>query len=652
MKRFFISLIIISGFYLTGVAQNQEKPNLMSGRYGVAELQRLLTSQQPWKPFPTLGERGDWARADQKMMKATYDEALKLLDYEWPSIPATTTLLFVRTGDRDEYQGLSFRKRTVLGTLLLAEIQENQDRFLDQIIDGVWSICEESYWGVPAHLGQSRSGSGLPNVTDPYVDLFAAETATFLAWVDYFLGEKLDAVSPLIRKRIYDETNHRIFTPVMSYTHPWMVSNKAGRRPNNWNPWICSNWLNAALLLEKDEKRKAEMVGKILVVLDEFLNPHPLDGGCDEGPSYWGAAAASLYDNISLLNLATNDAFRYVLEDEKVINMGKYIYRAQISEKYFMNFADADPQPTMAASMIWRYGKDIGDVPMQEFGAWYRKEPDGKAGRFHFFRSFFELFLDEEFAKAPKRLPLPSEVWLPDLEVMVARDQEGSTEGFYLAAKGGNNDESHNHNDIGNYMVYYNGLPLVIDVGRGTYTAKTFSGRRYEIWYNRSDYHNLPTINGETQPAGASYKAVNAAFSGDKNFAQLALDIAPSYPETAGIKSWNRTVRLNRGKNVVITDNAQLTKAESIVQHLMTCWPSEVVKPGELVIHFMENGQSKDFVVRYNASRMEASVEKMVLDAPEDKGIISKWGDTIYRINLRVKQPRLKEQFKFEIAAR
>ena len=505
MKRIFFSLILISGLFFTGAAQNQEKPNLMSGRYGVAELQRLLTSQKPWKPFPPIGERGEWARADQKMMKANYEEALKHLDYEWPSIPATTTLMFVRNGNRDEYEALSFRKRTALGTLLLAEIHENQGRFLDQIINGVWSICEESYWGVPAHLGQSRSGSGLPNVTDPYVDLFAAETATFLAWVDYFLGEKLDAVSPQIRKRIYDETNHRIFTPVISYTHPWMVSNKAGRRPNNWNPWICSNWLNAALLLEKDEKRKAEMVAKILVVLDEFLNPHPHDGGCDEGPSYWGAAAASLYDNISLLNLATNNAFRYVLEDEKVINMGKYIYRAQISEKYFMNFADADPQPSMAASMIWRYGKDIGDVPMQEFGAWYRKEPDGKAGHFHFFRSFFELFLDEEFAKAPKRLPLPSEVWLPDLEVMVARDLEGSTDGFYLAAKGGNNDESHNHNDIGNYMVYYNGLPLLIDVGRGTYTAKTFSGRRYEIWYNRSDYHNLPTINGETQQIGRAH---------------------------------------------------------------------------------------------------------------------------------------------------
>lgn len=652
MKKLTISLFLLALVVFTAAAQEGIKPDLLSGRYSLAELRAMIQSPDHWKPFPPLDDRSGWQKADQQQLRAVYDKALKLLDYQWPSIPATTTLLYVRTGDRDQYQRLSFEKRSALGTLLVAEIYENQGRFLDQIVNGVWSICEESYWGVPAHLASSHAGSGLPDVTDPYVDLFAAETGTYLAWVDYFLGDKLEAISPQLRKRIYDETNHRIFTPVMTWVHPWMVPNQAGRRPNNWNPWICSNWLNTALLLERDDNRRTAMVGKILETLDEFLNPHPLDGGCDEGPSYWGAAAASLFDNISMLNLATKDAFSYVYQDEKFVNMGKYIYRAQISEDYFMNFADADPQPKMAASMIWRYGKAIGDEDMQRFGAWYRKTPDGSMDRAHFFRVFFELFMHEEYGAAPKGLPLPSEVWLPDLEVMVARDIEGSTDGFYVAAKGGHNDESHNHNDIGNYVVYYNGQPLLIDVGRGTYTSKTFSSRRYDIWYNCSDYHNLPTINGETQPPGSEFKASQASFTGSKNFAQMSLDIAPSYPESAGVNSWMRTVRLNRARNVVVTDVIRLTKAESITQHLMTCWPAKVVKPGELTIHYRENDQPKDFVVKYNASQMEAVVEKVPLNTPEDRGIITKWGDTIYRINLKVKSPKMKDQFRFEITAK
>ena len=644
-------LICLAILWLDARTQISEQSNLMSGKYSIEELKKLIIPRDKWTPFPKLNDREGWAKADQAMMKRNLAEAEKLLDFKWPSLPATTTLLYVRTGDRDEYQSVSFSKRIALITLVFAEIYENKGRFTDQIINGIWSICEESYWGVPAHLGSSHAGSGLPDVTDPYVDLFSAETATFMAWTDYFMGEKLDAVSPQIRKRIYDETNKRIFTPVMSWQHSWMGPNSAGRRPNNWNPWICSNWLNTALLLEKDENRRVEMVAKILRVLDEFLNPYPQDGGCDEGPSYWGAAAASLFDNVSILNLASNNSFNYVFSDEKVKNMGRFIYRAYIGGKYFLNFADADPQPLIYPNMIYRFGKAIGDRDMMKFGAWFRPvEPEVTGVRTHLFRTLFSLFMQPEYAAAEKGIPFPQDVWLPDLQVFAARDKQGSSDGFFVAAKGGNNDESHNHNDIGNFVVYYNGQPLLIDVGRGTYTSRTFSSKRYDIWFNRSDFHNLPTVNGKTQEPGAAFKAMNVNYSMTEKAVSFSLDISKSYPDDAGIISWIRTIQFNRGKNVVIDDAALLKSAGEITHHLMTTSNSEVVKPGELVLHFKDaGGTAKDFVVRYNASQMEATVEKMRLTAMEDKGILTKWGDTVYRISFRVKQPKTKDRYRFEI---
>jgi hypothetical protein len=439
----------------------------------------------------------------------------------------------------------------------------------------------------------------------------------------------------------------------MTKPHGWMTANANGRPPNNWNPWICSNWLNSVLLLEKDEAKRTAAVAKILNVLDQFLNPYPQDGGCDEGPGYWGAAAASLYDNIAMLNLATNNKFKYVYEDEKFRNMGRFIYRAQIGKDYFLNFADADPQPNMAANMIYRYGKDINDKDMMRFGAYYRKPEDGKPGRYHYFRNFFSLFMQDEYQKAAQGLPLPQSVWLPDIQVMVARDKEGSTDGLFVAAKGGHNDESHNHNDIGNYVVYYNGQPVLIDVGRGTYTRKTFSSRRYDIWYNCSDYHNVPTINGVTQPPGANFKASNVVYKGDNNAAQLSLDISKSYPDKAGVNSWQRSIRLNRGKNVEVSDVISLKKADKITEHLMTCYPAEVSKPGEITIHYKpKEGEAKDFVVRYNAAQMKPTVEKVALTAMEDKGIKEKWGDNIYRINFNVIAPKTNDKINFSIAAK
>ncbi|WP_243751770.1 heparinase II/III domain-containing protein [Niastella caeni] len=647
MKKTMLFLTVFL-FYLQITAQQQ---NLLSGKYSTQQLQELLIPKAQWTPFPRTDDRAGWAKANEPMMLAIVKQATSYINYNWPSIPATLSLLIDRTGDRNEYQRVSYEKREVLGTLILAEVYENKGRFVDPIINGIWNICEESFWGVPAHLPRAKDYSGLMDVSQPFVELFSAETATFLAWADYFVGEKLDAVSPQVRKRIYYETNNRIFQPLMNKPHGWMAANANGRPPNNWNPWICSNWLNAALLLEKDATKRAAMITKLLTVLDAFLNPYPQDGGCDEGPGYWGAAAASLFDNIALLNLATNNAFNYVYEDEKIKNMARFIYRSQISAAYFLNFADADPQPGMAASMIYRFGKAIHDTSMMQFGAFYRKPASGRVSRSHYFRNLFELFMQDEFQQTPQHLPLPADVWLPGIQVMIARDKQGSTDGLFVAAKGGHNDESHNHNDVGNYIVYYNGAPVLIDIGRGTYTRKTFGDRRYNIWYNCSDYHNTPTINGANQPPGPGYKATRVAYNKSKLYAELSLDMAGAYPEQAAATSWQRSVKLNRGKNVVIKDIFVLKKAGAITEHLMTCYPAEIIKPGELVIHYQpKNGEPKDFVIQYNARQMQPTVEKIPLTAMEDKGVQDKWGDNIYRINFTVTTPKTNDAIQFVIA--
>jgi len=648
MKHIF-KLICVSCFYLLSFGVNAQ--NLFSSKYSVDELGKKLIPIQNWKPFPIITDREGWAKADQQTMKSIFGEAEKMLSYEWPSLSATTTLLFVRTGDRNEYQNILFKKRSVLATLVLAEVYENKGRFLDQIVNGIWSICEESYWGVPAHLNQWHAGAGLPDVSDPYVDLFAAETVSLLSWVDFLVGEKLNSISPQIRKRIYFESNKRIFTPVMTQEHPWMGLNHIGRRPNNWNPWICSNWLCAALLLEKDSVRRNAMVEKILTVLDQFLNPYPADGGCDEGPGYWNAAGASLFDNIAMLNMASDNAFKYVLADEKVKNIGKFVYRAQISGKYFLNFADASPKPGMNGCLIWRFGKAINDKEMQKFGAFFRSAPDGKLSYGMFFRLLFELFVHDEFNSAPTAMPLPKEVWFPNIQVMIARDKDGSTDGFFVGAKGGNNDESHNHNDVGSFVVYYNGLPLLIDVGSGTYTARTFSPQRYDIWFNCSDYHNLPIINGKTQLPGPEFKATDVSYKGDQNFAQLSLNITHCYPADAGIDSWLRSIKLNRGNNVEITEEVKLHNPGRFSETLMTCYPAEVVSPGKLVIHYAPSGEKAiDFMIIYNAAQFKADIEKIESRCVEDKSLLKVWENSIYRLNLKTVKEKTNGKYPFQIS--
>jgi hypothetical protein len=84
----------------------------------------------------------------------------------------------------------------------------------------------------------------------------------------------------------------------------------------------------------------------------------------------------------------------------------------------------------------------------------------------------------------------------------------------------------------------------------------------------------------------------------------------------------------------------------------MTCYPAEITKPGELTIHYKPAaGKAQDFVIRYQASQMQPTVEKIKLGNMEDKGIIQKWGDTIYRINFHVTAPKTTDKLSFEITA-
>ncbi|MDR0724818.1 MAG: heparinase II/III-family protein [Prevotellaceae bacterium] len=642
MRKIIVSIIVLLHISSNLFAQ---KENLLSSKYSVTELKQILVSQAEWTPFPRLSDREGWAKADKGMLQACIESAESSIDYDWPTIPATLSLLFVRTGNRSQYESVSFKKRNVLATMIIAEVAENKGRFIDPIINGIWSICEESWWGVPAHLPGGKQYAGLMDISQPFIDLFAAETGKVLAWADYFLGDKFDAVSPQIRKRIYNEITYRLLDPFMKRDHWW--TGKNGSIPNNWNPWICSNLLNTVLLVEKDEQKRVDIVAEILTVLDNFFNPYPQDGGCDEGPGYWNAAGAALYDNIVLLNFACNEAFRYVYENEKFRNMGRYIYLVQTGETYVLNFADASHLINVNPDMVYRFGKDIGDRDMMDFGAFYHK-PDVAASAG--IRSLCALFIQDELRNATKRLPLPQDVWFPDLQVAAARDRQGTDEGFYFAIKGGHNNESHNHNDIGNYVVFYDGQPLLIDVGSGKYTARTFSSKRYDIWFNRSDFHNLPTINGKTQQPGRKFEAVDVNRRTGKSSVVFSLDIAKAYPKEAAVNSWKRTLTFNRGKSVVIKDVADLQKADAITQHIMTCYPVEITKPGCLTVHYQsKNGNSTDFIITYNPKQMKAEVEKVILSTEEDEGIRSKWGDRIYRINFNAIAPKLKDTYLFEI---
>ncbi len=157
---------------------------MLSQKYTESHLQNLILPRNQWQPFPKANNRTEWEALPKSVQKAQITRGEERLNFEWPAVPATRFLDYARNGNRSKYEALTFGRRNALADLIIAECIENKGRFLDDITNGIWCICEESFWGVPAHIGVQKAGKGLPDTTEPIVDLFAAETSELLAWAN------------------------------------------------------------------------------------------------------------------------------------------------------------------------------------------------------------------------------------------------------------------------------------------------------------------------------------------------------------------------------------------------------------------------------------------------------------------------------------
>ncbi len=621
------------------------KRNLLSGQYDLDSVRHALANLDSWRRYPQASDRKAWDNIPEKLSTRFLADGEQRLTESWELLRATTLLDYPRHGNRTSYQEPYFQRRGRLHELVLAECIENRGRFLDAIIDGIWLTCEETWWGFPAHLQEQKVGADLPDITDPTVDLGVGESAALLAWIDHVLGEQLDTVSKLIRPRIKMEIERQLLIPALKRDDYWWMGWHTRHHPvNNWNPWIHSNWIACVLLIETAPERRAQAIHKILRSLDVFINHQPADGGCDEGPGYWGRAGASLFDCLELLHHATDGKIS-LFDHELIKNTGRYIMSAHIDRNWIVNFADAGANALLDGDLIQRYGRRIDDPALADFGRWVQHQ-HGDRPHSHIRslnRTLAGLF-DTEHGESAPPAPLLRDVWLPDLQFMVARSEGGSSRGLFLAAKGGHNAESHNHNDIGTCVVYLNGLPLLIDVGVEAYRAKTFSPQRYEIWTMQSQWHNLPTINGTMQHEGREFAARDLSHTANDEHATFSLDIAGAYPEAAAVKRYTRHYRLDRSGPLTIADDYELSEArEPIVWNFMTLCSPEIIGDGQVRLSTLEGEVAQ---LTFGENEYEVVSEKVTL---EDAALQKVWGAQVYRLQLKLKQQELAARHEFTL---
>ena len=369
--------------------------------------------------------------------------------------------------------------------------------------------------------------------------------------------------------------------------------------------------------------------------------------------------------------------------NDLVRSMGEYISRSYIGDGWVVNFADATARMTPDIPLVYRYGKDCGSREMMDFAlyllggqegfrhasvplwndAWrsletlrYLGEMNSKVDSLNFLCKGNRAVETPARVRASLRKAVPHCTWYPETEFAYMRNENG----WFLAAKGGFNNESHNHNDVGTFILYIDDVPVFIEAGVGTYTRKTFSHERYTIWSMRSDWHNLPQINGSLQIFGPEFKAADTEC--DIRRLSFSADISGAYSGAAHCSSWTRSYSLGRDR-LDISDRFLLSErvAPDTVNFLVQ---GAVYLPGDKVgvISGKENSSGREILVNQGEivivngnvavalsypHSMSVSVKEMPLDDPRLSNV---WGSSIRRISFSA-QPSapLKGSYGFRV---
>ena len=584
-----------------------------------ADIAPSLVMDQRWVPYPSYADRDGWTACLGEYQPILVAKGEKYLDFEWVTITDDDYLAYDRYGDRAVMEDKQEANTDALSGLFIAELAEGKGRFLPDIGRGVKWFCEAPSWVVSAHLAKyQKSKSPLPSPDEYIIDLYSGNISQLLSWIHYYLGPILDAQ---LQARLRSELQQRELDPYLQRDDFWWMGfvPRPGKTLNNWTPWCNQNALLCFMLLENDRDTLAKAVEKSMRSMDLWLESLQADGACDEGTTYWYKSVCYLMDYLQNLERITGGAIS-IWNEPYLKALGEFIVNADIDDCWQVNFADGKPSRRPITYSIYRYGKACGDDRMMDFAVnrYHALGSNPEEADWTLFYQALEAVaaVREMKSKTAEYKPLPF-VYYPDTDICFVRFGKG-----FLAAKGGHNNERHNHNDVGSCIYFYDAKPVLVDAGVGTYTKDTFGEGRQKNWFIQSGWHNLPVINGCDQAFGAEFKARGSKASACGGF---VTDIAGAYPDSAGVKSWRISYRLKKDGSMVIKERFSLLEARvpSVLHFLVS---------GEPVIR--DEGQiefSGGVVLKYNAKQFTASVEKKSLVG---LGFSSRWGDALYRISL------------------
>lgn len=527
----------------------------------------------PPSPNPVgrpASDRAAWTElAGRLPLRELLTEADRLINTAPPAITDDLYLTYSRTGVRTTYEAVYNSRRDRLTTFAWAEALDGRGRYLAAVQREVDAILDEKAWTLPAHDANLNNFNG--RVVE--VDLGAAMRGWSLATVAGWFGEGLGAAR---LARLQSELRRRIIDPYLNAIRNgprggmwWVHTN------SNWNAVCHAGVGGTALAAVPDRAVRAEVLASAEANLPYFVGGFTEDGYCSEGIGYWSYG----FGHHALLAEAaftgTGGALR-LLQGDKLARVNAYPAGMEILPRIYPAFSDntTTVQPANWVAPLARRQLEGGVQPARlPVLGW------AEIARDQLYISAVRLWTPS----TPPTTATPPQPelrhWFDSAQVLIAR----ATADFGAAIKGGHNDELHNHNDLGSFVVALGTTVLLADPGSEVYTARTFSARRYDSEVLNSRGHPVPVVAGRLQSTGRAFAAQVRATEWTRARDRLLLDLRGAY-EVPSLRRLDREFLCRRGAEeaFVITDDFEFTTPETFGGALITFAPWREISPGLL----------------------------------------------------------------------
>ena len=474
----------------------------------------------------------------------------ELLYKELPVLSEETFLLYEQTGNRLIYEKLYFERRKFLNVFFFVTLWHKEKIYIKKLEEIIYAICKEDTWALPAHVDMSKDDWKYT------IDLFAAETAQSLSCIYHYLDKILsEECTDIIKENVWK----RIIKP-------YVESEYGYHRWENWdNNWIsvCASSIGSAVLYLPDDKGvRDKILDRVKLCLDKYIGGFSKDGVCLEGMSYFTYGMEYFFGFARQLYEYT-DGKKNLYYDKRLENIVLFQQNCFLPGGNTISFSDGSTNDRFRLGLACFLKSKFNGFEIQPIDLAMKFDSDGC---YRFMANLQDDLWVSEFLEDKKNEDQAQKDEYKFIFYKEAQWAIWNSGDIGLAIKGGNNNEPHNHNDIGSFILSYAGEIFLTDLGCGEYTKDYFKDdTRYKIFNNRSLSHNVPIINGEEQKAGEEYKCLS--FESTKTG-----QIRMSYVSAYGLKNieLDRNIELYSNENIITIEDVLSSDKYTLTENLIT----------------------------------------------------------------------------------